>query len=149
VAWDGRRSECADSTKEVCSNKSGDMRETRGDRRYRERRAACCNAGIAVQLRDRSYHKEFCPSVTQGGPRTRCATRAARVVAGHAQNALEDSVESGPAMAGCHGYHTVRLCAAGTDNRQKHQKLGSAGENCGKFEPVAPRKCRSGFAWVL
>jgi hypothetical protein len=35
---------------------------------------------------------------------------------------------------GYHGYHTVRLCAAGTDNRQNHRKLGSACENCGNIE---------------
>ena len=33
--------------------------------------------------------------------------------------------------------HTVRLCAA-CMNRQNHQKLGSACENCGKLKPVAP-----------
>ena len=42
---------------------------------------------------------------------------------------------------GYHGYHTVRLCAAGTDNRQNHRKLGSACENCGKIEPVHHRLC--------
>jgi hypothetical protein len=43
---------------------------------------------------------------------------------------------------GYHGYHTVRLCAAGTDNRQNHRKLGSASENCGKLKPVAPDPLR-------
>jgi hypothetical protein len=39
----------------------------------------------------------------------------------------------------CHGYHTVRANCCPQEIAKITKSLGSAGENCGKLKPVAPR----------
>jgi hypothetical protein len=65
-----------------------------------------------------------CPSVIQESPWTRFATLAARVVVDHAQNAPEDSVESGRAAR----VSRVPLACAARMNGQITKSLGRACE---------------------